>query len=196
MKTCKNCEKEIANNAKICRFCWNHTKKAELVWKKTGEKKQDFFTLEEINEWWLWFKAKKNLKWHVFWYDENQIFYKNHTPTVSSYYWRRILLVIILIVFGVIPWLLVLAALFSTVKPRNRCLLISKEWIGVIDKQKSFSFSKWRFLNKENIGEIIIKRDSIYIKKVGKPKNYFVFDHILEVERLKYSLKYHGYKFL
>lgn len=166
--------------------------------KTTSNKKSELSFLEPIKEMqgWYWFQQTKCLKWwHTFNYDEHQIFYKKNTPTVSSFYLIRIIILIIWLCCFVFPWLLVLINLFWQRKPRERCLLVSKEWIWKLDKPSSFSSKSYYFLEKENVWDIIIDWDSIFIKKKWKNSKYFSFSNIREVEKLKYSLKKHWYNF-
>lgn len=161
------------------------------------DKKKTPSFLEPIREmeWWYWLLDTKSLKWHTFKYDEHEIFYRNDVPTVSSFYWWRIALVVIWMLVYVFPWLLLLVALFWQKKPRNRCLLVSKEWIWKIDKPWSFSSKGTYFLPQEEVGDILIEWDNISIKKKWKNSKYFSFSNILETEKLKYSLKKHWYKY-
>ena len=161
------------------------------------DKKKTPSFLEPIKEmeWWYWLLDTKSLKWHTFKYDEHEIFYRNDVPTVSSFYWWRIALVVIWMLVYVFPWLLLLVALFWQKKPRNRCLLVSKEWIWKIDKPWSFSSKGTYFLPQEEVGDILIEWDKISIKKKWKNSKYFSFSNILETEKLKYSFKKHWYNY-
>ncbi len=164
---------------------------------KKTVKKDDTSFLNPIKEmeWGYWLLDTKTLKGHTFKYDEHEIFYRNDVPTVSSFYWWRIALVVIWVLLWILPWLLLLAALFWQKKPRDRCLLVSKEWIWKIDKPWSFSSKETYFLSQEEVWEIKIDWNKISISKKGKDSTYFSFSDILEIDKLKYSLKKHWYKF-
>lgn len=191
---CWECGHTVKKWIKICKNCW-----AELI-RKTEEprKKSKQSFLEPIKEMqgWYWFKQTKHLKWwHIFNYDEHQIFYKKNTPSVSSFYRIRIIILIIWLCLYIFPGLLVLITLFWQRKPRDRCLLVSEEWIWKLDQPSSFSYKWYYFLEKPNVWDIIINWDKIIIKKKWNDSKYFSFSKIREIEKLKYSLKKYWYKF-
>jgi hypothetical protein len=193
---CGECGYAVKECAKNCKKCW-----AELIWKdEKNDKKQNnknFLTLEDINAWGKWFKPTKTIKWHNFSYEKNEIFYKNDVPDNSRYRLRRILICIALLLCGVIPWIIFIIIIFWawSIRPWEKCLLISDEWIWKID-QTQFSAKTKYFLQKSEIWEIILEWNKFIIKKEWKNSNYFSFTKILEVEKLKYSLKRHWYKFV
>lgn len=99
------------------------------------------------------FKGVVFKKWEIFYADRGW-----SERSWRGYYWRRLGIVIFLLLWGVIPWLIPLYLLFWRTKPRNRRLFVNKDYIW----RKGW----FRFIFTGRKTSALIKKDKIVEIKI------------------------------